>query len=198
MENLLLKTFSKIAAIEPSGSFDSILKETIRGTNIIYKQANAELIPFSDNSFDIVLAKSSLHHFHDIHQGLSEMQRVAKKIIAVMEVIAPSDGCLTFLQKLLMDKEEGRKRATVYTKDSLRDTIINAVHIEQMHQLFFDQYIDIETWLQYSDLSSERKKVLLDYILSRDSTTADYMQLHKRNNKYMMLRRMCLCIAFIS
>lgn len=198
MLNFYMKTFNKIAAIEPSDSFVNILNETIKGNNIIYKQANAELIPFPDNSFEIVLAKSSLHHFHDIQQGLSEMQRVSNKIIAVMEVIAPSEECLPFLQKLLVEKEDGRKKSTVYTKDLLRNTIISTIQLKQMNQLLFDQYIDIETWLQYSDLSNERKKNLLNYILSMDSVTANYMQLHKRDNKYMMLRRMCLCIAFIN
>lgn len=197
MLNFYSDFFDKIAAIEPGDSFKDEIKEKIIGKDVIYKQAYAEEIPFEANSFEIVFAKSSLHHFFDIQQGLAEMRRVSKKVVAIMEVVAPSQECLPFLQNLLMRKEEGRDRTTVYTETSLKNTILKGSQSEQINQLLYDQYIDIETWLQYSDLSIPERKSLLDYILSIDSTTAKCMQLHQRGNRYMMLRRMCLCVAFI-
>lgn len=191
------KTFDEIAAIEPSDSFVNKIKENIAEKNIIFKQASAEQIPFQTNSFDIVFAKSSLHHFINMQQGLLEMQRVSKNVIAIMEVISPSKECLPFLQNLLVKKEEGRSKTSIFTRASLNDTISNAIQVKQINQIFYDQYIDIETWLQYSDLSNAEKEFLLSQILSMDTSIAKHMQLHKRNNRYVMLRRMCLCIVFI-
>lgn len=197
MLDFYYKKFNKIAVIEPSDSFVNIIKENIAERNIIYKQANAEQIPFQANSFDIVFAKSSLHHFINIQQGLLEMQRVSKKIIAIMEVVAPSKECLPFLQNLLVKKEVGRTETSIFTKSSLIETINDVIQEKQINQIFYDQYLDIETWLQYSDLINTEKEYLLNQILSMDTSTAKYMQLHKRNNHYVMLRRMCLCIVFV-
>lgn len=41
-------------------------------------RADAERLPFSSGSFDIVFCRSVLHHLNDLDQGLREMQRVLK------------------------------------------------------------------------------------------------------------------------
>jgi SAM-dependent methyltransferase len=40
---------------------------------------SAEALPFADDTFDVALATLTLHHWHDIEQGLREMQRVARR-----------------------------------------------------------------------------------------------------------------------
>jgi ubiquinone/menaquinone biosynthesis C-methylase UbiE len=39
----------------------------------------AEHLPFADDAFDVALAILTLHHWHDVAQGLREMQRVARR-----------------------------------------------------------------------------------------------------------------------
>lgn len=39
----------------------------------------AESLPFKDNSFDYVVAITSIHNFNDVSQSISEMGRVGKK-----------------------------------------------------------------------------------------------------------------------
>ena len=39
----------------------------------------AEALPFKDNSFDYVIAVTSIHNFNDLLQSISEMYRVGKK-----------------------------------------------------------------------------------------------------------------------
>ncbi len=41
-------------------------------------QAEAEHIPFKDNSFDIVSSVTAIQNFHDIRAGLEEIRRVGK------------------------------------------------------------------------------------------------------------------------
>lgn len=63
--------------------------------------ADAELLPFSDESFDIILGVSILHHL-DIHKSLLESKRVLKKggkiIFSEPNMLNP----LIFLQKKIM------------------------------------------------------------------------------------------------
>jgi ubiquinone/menaquinone biosynthesis C-methylase UbiE len=56
-------------------------------TNIQFKKYSGQSIPFADNSFDAVLAASSLHHTHSPEFYLDEFKRVVKPggIIVLVE-----------------------------------------------------------------------------------------------------------------
>ena len=43
--------------------------------------ANAESLPFEDQSFDAAMALATVHHWHDPIAGLREMQRVARRVV---------------------------------------------------------------------------------------------------------------------
>lgn len=45
---------------------------------IIYKQAQAEKIPFKDKSFDVVISVTALQNFMNIEKALNEIKRVGK------------------------------------------------------------------------------------------------------------------------
>lgn len=47
--------------------------------NINFVQGDAENLPFSDNSFDIVISRLAFHHFSNPKRCFSEMARVLKK-----------------------------------------------------------------------------------------------------------------------
>ncbi len=57
-------------------------KKMIKGKKeCIY--ANAESLPFNDESFDAVICITSIHNFKDIKKALNEMKRVCKNKIAI-------------------------------------------------------------------------------------------------------------------
>lgn len=197
MIDFYLKRFQQVSAIDPSESVVPFMSNLAIERGIVFQKASAEKIPFVDNSFDIAFAKSSLHHFIQPAKGISEMCRVARRIVAVMEVVAPSETCLPFLSELLVTKEAGRTQSSIFTEKTLKEMLLSSIPIKMMNSLIYDQYIDIEKWLQYSDLSATQKAELLKFILSIDSNTAKQMQLHERDGNHVMLRKMCLCIAFL-
>ena len=47
-------------------------------TNLETKLADAEALPFDDNTFDLVTCRIAFHHFPNPHQALSEIARVLK------------------------------------------------------------------------------------------------------------------------
>jgi SAM-dependent methyltransferase len=61
-------------------------------TNVLLQEANAESLPFVDQSFDIVYCRSSLHHFADPRQAIAEMVRVCRidGRIVLVDLVAPS------------------------------------------------------------------------------------------------------------
>ena len=52
--------------------------EKQRLCNIDFVQGDAEQLPFSDNSFDIVISRLAFHHFSNPKRCFSEMTRVVK------------------------------------------------------------------------------------------------------------------------
>jgi SAM-dependent methyltransferase len=47
-------------------------------------QANAEALPFEDDSFDAAMAVITVHHWADLAAGLAEMRRVARERVVVL------------------------------------------------------------------------------------------------------------------
>jgi ubiquinone/menaquinone biosynthesis C-methylase UbiE len=50
-------------------------------------QGNAELLPFRDGSFDVVMALDALEHFDDDHAAIAEIRRVAKPNALVLVTV---------------------------------------------------------------------------------------------------------------
>lgn len=61
-------------------------------TNVVLQEANAESLPFVDESFDVVFCRSSLHHFGDPPGAVREMVRVCRTggRIVLLDIVPPS------------------------------------------------------------------------------------------------------------
>ena len=191
------KSFKYVSAIEPSNYFYRGLVNSERFQNMIIKKASVEEIPFENKSCDIVIAKSSLHHFGDVKKGLREMMRVAKKLVAVIEVVTPTLDTLDFISKVLPKKEQGRDIKTIYTKDSLLEELERVYCGMFVYQLIYDQYIDVDTWLQFSDLNRFEKEAIFKTIENANSLIKKELHIRQYKGKLVMLRRMCLCMLEI-
>lgn len=61
-------------------------------TNVLLQEANAESLPFVDESFDLVFCRSSLHHFADPYRAVAEMVRTCRPAgrVVLADLVAPS------------------------------------------------------------------------------------------------------------
>jgi len=61
-------------------------------SNVLLQRGNAESLPFVDESFDVVFCRSSLHHFADPGQAVSEMVRVCRGggRVVLVDLVAPA------------------------------------------------------------------------------------------------------------
>jgi SAM-dependent methyltransferase len=59
--------------------------------NVLLQEANAERLPFVDHSFDLVYCRSSLHHFGQPVDAVSEMVRVCRPAgrIVLLDLVPP-------------------------------------------------------------------------------------------------------------
>jgi SAM-dependent methyltransferase len=66
-----------LVAVEPS--WQMIRQRSHRASLVV--QASAEALPFPARTFDAALAVLTLHHWADWRRGLSEMRRVARRLV---------------------------------------------------------------------------------------------------------------------
>lgn len=82
-------------------------------TNIKTVQGEAESLPFSDNSFDIILSRFSAHHWMDVGRALNEAKRVLKATgqLIMIDIAAPPLPLLdSFLQTIEMLRDPSHIR----------------------------------------------------------------------------------------
>ena len=200
----LANRFHEVILIEPSPPMLRRLKENVarmNSTTITVQEGEAESLPLGDASVDIALAKSSLHHFNNPIGAFTEMRRVARNAIGVVEVVLPHLGCpkcaecRNFTRKVLRSKESGRSEYTVFSETDLRGFL--SPFAQEIYLLYFDQYIDIETWLTNSDLDAQRRKELYDFIAGQVGTIKEHMHIQFCRGRLMQLRHLALAIGVI-
>lgn len=63
--------------------------------NVIFVRGDAAALPFLDAGFDVVLTRFAVHHFEDPAVQLAEMRRVARRALAVADLIAHPEAAET-------------------------------------------------------------------------------------------------------
>ncbi|BCL35202.1 class I SAM-dependent methyltransferase [Nostoc sp. MS1] len=110
-----------VTAVDPDASADVGLEAAKRlslyvsNGSISITQAFAESLPFADETFDIVYARQSLHHFSDLQQGVTECSRVLKKhglFFATREhIISDKNQLQQFLENHILHQLHGGENA---------------------------------------------------------------------------------------
>ncbi|WP_108060677.1 class I SAM-dependent methyltransferase [Poseidonibacter lekithochrous] len=91
--------------------------------NIDFRNSNVEVLPFEDNSFDIVFTRYSFHHFLDTKKVFDEMLRVCKKDgkIIIVDVALKQSVSLAYNQMEKLRDPSHTKALTFEEFNSLFD-----------------------------------------------------------------------------
>jgi len=136
---------------------ENFVKESKKSNqDINFSVANAESLPFEDETFDIVLCKHSLYHFDDIPKAIKEMSRVLKK-----------EGKLVITLNSLAN---GSREKIEKFKDLLAEVL-------QINHLDNNKIINLENYHKYFNEFKILKEVkFFGYInLKEIKTLVDYM-----------------------
>ena len=91
--------------------------------NVLLQEANAQRLPFVDQSFDVVFCRSSLHHFEDPLGAVAEMNRVCRPDgrVVLLDLVPPSDSVRDRYDHLhrLLDPSHGRSFLEMELADAL-------------------------------------------------------------------------------
>jgi SAM-dependent methyltransferase len=85
--------------------------------------ADAENLPFADQSVEIVYVHDGLHHLEDPVLGLTEMARVAARAVSVNEPAVATVTAIAVRLGLALEREEAGNRVARLTLDEITDVL---------------------------------------------------------------------------
>ena len=156
----------EVTAVEPSAE---MVAQRPAGAAPAF-QANAEALPFGDDSFDAAMAVLTVHHWSDLDAGLAEMLRVSRKLIVVVTfdpeplrdlwIVPYFPGML----ELKSDRTSGRRIAAELPAASSRPLPVPRDCSDHFFaslwgrpELFLDEAVVAPMWV-WSRLSEEAKR----------------------------------------
>lgn len=126
--------------------------------NVSFDWADAESLPFADESFDIVTCKLALHYFPKPQRAIGEMRRVAKRggRVVLIDRISSDDNRKQEFQNRI-EKLRTPSKVKIYSQSEIAQIIeagglmINRVQSYEQHQA-------AEEWLQTTGAAPENQR----------------------------------------
>lgn len=138
------------------------------GDNLTFVQADAEEIPFSDNSFDVVCCRLVVHHLENPARVLQEMARVCRPdgSIAVEDLVVSEHSDRAAYQnrfERLRDPSHVRAFSVSDLIDLLTDAGPDVQHVQT------DVLVtEAEDWLETAETPADREREVRE-LLERDA-----------------------------
>ncbi len=118
----ILKDHCDLTLIDSSK--EMLEKNPVRHNQMIM---DSSLLEFADNSFELVFEANMLHHVSDLDKVLSEMVRVTKNYLVILE--PNRNNPLTIILGILKkDERESLKFSKTYLKNRLKKYNVELVH----------------------------------------------------------------------
>ena len=127
-------------------------------SNVTYRVADIQEIPFETNSFDIVIANMMLYHVPDLGKGLSEFKKVLKESGRFYCATYGEHGIIQFVADLL--KPYG-----------VEDRVNKNFTLQNGKQILAQYFSSVEMMEYIDSLEVTNIDDMLDYIYSLTSMT---------------------------
>lgn len=145
-------------------------------TNVSFEVADAERLPFDDESFDIVTCRIAPHHFAAPERFVAEVGRVLRSNgrFVLMDSISPDDAVLdAFINEL-----EARRDPTHARSYSLSEWLgfIEAVGLALETHEDVIRYHEWESWTARSKMSTDDRADLEAWVLAQPQAALRFFE----------------------
>lgn len=158
--------------LEAAGAF--ILSQGV--TNAAFELADAEHLPFSDESFDIVTCRIAPHHFSAPDRFVAEVARVLRPNgrFVLMDSISPEDEVLdAFINELEQRRDPTHVRS--YSLGEWRGFIEAAGMSLETHEAVI-RFHEWDSWTARSKMTVEDKAALDAWVLASPQPALDFFE----------------------
>lgn len=143
-----------------------MLNKAKKRMNILVR-GDSQRLPFKDESFNVIVCRSLLHHLPDTKEGISEMHRVLKKNGEVV-ILEPLQSILSNIpRKLVKGCEHFSEIHKDFKKIELISVIQDKFHIEKIRHFGYVAYPllgfpDVVDIFRYFPLKKQTASFLID------------------------------------
>lgn len=145
--------------------------------NISFVMADAESLPFLDNTYDVVTCRIAPHHFPNPDQFIKEVHRVLKpqgKFVLIDNVV-PSDKKLG---DFMNDFEKMRDVSHVRCL-SIQEwrALFTSVGLEEVESMNLKKRYDYPKWVRRTTENDQQIQSVTQFILNSDEETRQYFSI---------------------
>ncbi|MCL5882273.1 MAG: methyltransferase domain-containing protein [Candidatus Thermoplasmatota archaeon] len=156
--------------------------------DIIYLVADAENLPFLDETFDMVTCRIAPHHFTDKGAFIREVSRVLKSkgIFIMIDNVVPGDAELGMIMNTF-EKMRDRSHVECASVEDWKSMIMrNNLYIlrEEVEKKMYS----FKEWVARTTESSEQVTQTEKFIKGMPERALDYFQVRTDNNKIVSLK----------
>jgi len=161
--------------------------------NIDFRNSNVEVLPFEDNSFDIVFTRYSFHHFLDTQKVFDEMLRVCKKDgkIVIVDVALKQSVSLAYNQMEKLRDPSHTKALTFEEFNNLFDNSELKNHKESSYKVNLELEKQLEASFPNKGDEDKIRKIFQEDI----KTNALGVESYKKDEKIYFLYPISIFLA---
>ncbi|MEH7386827.1 class I SAM-dependent methyltransferase [Bacillus sp. JJ1521] len=184
--NALAPHVAKVTAFDLTPEMLAVAEKFIKGNgheNVEFVEGDAEKLPFSDETFDIVSCRIAPHHFPNITNFVSEVARVLKKEgqFLLDDNVAPEkDEFDEFYNTVEKKRDYSHFRA--WKKTEWIQMLENeGFEIQELYR--FEKTFTFESWCDRMHLSDQEKSELTEYMLNASDKTKQKFRIQIESHK---------------
>lgn len=184
--NALAPIVGKVTALDLTPQMLAAAEKFIRGNgheNVEFVEGDAEKLPFSDETFDIVSCRIAPHHFPNITRFVSEVSRVLKsggQFLLDDNVVPENNEFDKFYNTVEKKRDYSHFRAWKKT-EWIQMLESEGFEIQELYR--FDKPFDFESWADRMHLSDSEKAELTDYMVNASDKVKQKFRIQIENQK---------------
>ncbi|QHS22372.1 class I SAM-dependent methyltransferase [Virgibacillus sp. MSP4-1] len=155
--------------------------------NIFFILADAENLPFLDETFDAVTCRIAAHHFPNPEVFLKETSRVLKpegKFLLIDNVVPEEDTLADFMNRFEKMRDESHVSCL---SPSEWNRLTSKYHFEELKRDVHKKTYPFQTWVQRTTDSKNDWKRVENYILDGSNEALSYFSVRNEDNRIVSL-----------
>jgi len=145
--------------------------------NVIFREADAEDLPFPAGSFTLLTCRIAPHHFPDIPRALKEFHRVLRRggRMVIIDTLLPSDPEIADFYQT-MEKMRDPTHVRAFTEEDWVQMIDDAELILHETRILPKQH-DFHDWARRAGMSKDRIQELNRFFMDAPAKIHDFFQI---------------------
>lgn len=148
-----------------------------RVDNVIFREADAEDLPFPAGSFTLLTCRIAPHHFPDVPRALSEFHRVLRRggRMVIIDTLIPSDPEIAeFFQT--MEKMRNPTHIKAFNEEEWKKMVQDAELILQ-ETLIIPKTHDFQEWVKTAGLNRSQIQELNKFFMNASPKIHDFFKI---------------------